>query len=238
LGQKRVPIVNPAVLQGGYVDPAKERAGDGSSKFVAAVNGPTLSRASQPVPGGLGGLVPPDGSPPLVKAVTALFFESTLSGVDVSLELAGPASDIRVNEGNLAEAQGVALELPVKVRLENPLLGGSCYIGSGTSPLIWKLRMDRTDPPKPNQPIKGRPGTVDFLEGGQSLRINGAELVDNAWSAPGATGCGGPLAFLVDPIVNSAIGIPAAAGHNTARLRSTIYETTTLAVKKNDEKSS
>ena len=43
--------------------------------------------------------------------------------------------------------------------------------------------------------------------------------MDNAWSAPGAHGCGGFfLEGLIDPAINAALGLPSAAGHNTAIL--------------------
>jgi len=45
------------------------------------------------------------------------------------------------------------------------------------------------------------------------LKLNGTKLVDNAWAAPGASGCGGFLAeLLLNPIVNASPGLPAAAG--------------------------
>src|SRR5690242_9092938 len=49
LGTKKVPIVNPVVLQGGYSKASK--ATSFISKFFAATNGQTLSKTPQPVPG-------------------------------------------------------------------------------------------------------------------------------------------------------------------------------------------
>jgi hypothetical protein len=51
----------------------------------------------------------------------------------------------------------------------------------------------------------------------------------------GASGCGGIFSFILDPIVNSSAGLPSSAGHNTARLKNTIYESTAFSVKFNDE---
>ena len=43
--------------------------------------------------------------------------------------------------------------------------------------------------------------------------------MDNAWAAPGSHGCGGPLVeSIVDAAVNAELGLPSAAGHNTAIL--------------------
>jgi hypothetical protein len=227
LGKKTVPIVNPAVLQGGFSKPPK---GQKFSKFFEPTNGVTLSKAPQPVPGGLAGIVPPESSPPLVKAALKFFFENGLTGVNSTLELARPANEIVLSELNLASEEGVALTLPVKVHLENPFLGNNCYVGSSVAPLIWNLTTAETEPPPPNTPIHGSAGEIEFLDEGRILGLKEGELVDNAWAAPVATGCGGILSFLVDPIINSQVGLPAAAGTNTAILETTSYVATSKAV--------
>lgn len=234
LGNKTVKVEKPVILQGGYSKPLTEGADKGFATFYAAVGADTLTKAQQNVPGGLLGIVPPEKSPWLVKALSKFFFENALTGVNSTLELAKPATDIRISELNLALGEGVVLKLPVKVHLENPFLGKSCYVGSSTSPITWNLRTDTTSPPPPNTPIKGNPGEVEFLEEGLILEVNNVELVDNAWSAPAASGCGGILSFLVNPIINSQVGLPSAAGKNTAKLKNRILETTAAAVKLND----
>ncbi|HXF32688.1 MAG TPA: hypothetical protein VN522_14325 [Solirubrobacterales bacterium] len=219
LGKKTVPIVHPVTLQGGF---SAENEETGISTMFAATNGETLTKAAQAVPGGLLGIVPPEGSPPLVKALSAFFFENGLTGVNATLELAKPASEIQISQINLVSQEGVAMKLPVKVHLENPFLGKSCYIGSSTSPIIWNLTTGTTSPPAPNKPLAGFGGLLEFKEEAQIAQINGSKLVDNAWSAPSANGCGGILSFLVNPIINSQIGLPAAAGTNTSILNNTI----------------
>jgi hypothetical protein len=233
LGTKKVTLEKPVTIQGGYTEP--NEAEGGYAKFFAASNGITISKASQNVPGGLLGIVPPEKSPALVKLLSAFFFENALTGVTSTLELAKPASEIRINENHLAEGQGVVMKLPVAVHLENPFLGKSCFVGNSSSPITWEVRPDTTSPPKPNVPITGNPGELEFLEGARILKLNNVELVDNSWSAPAASGCGGILSFLVNPIINSQIGLPSAAGKNTTRLKNTIYTTTAFAVKKNYE---
>ena len=57
--------------------------------------------------------------------------------------------------------------MPVKVHLENPFLGKSCYVGSSSSPISWELTSGTTAPPGPNTPITGTVGEVEFLEEGQ-----------------------------------------------------------------------
>lgn len=230
LGTKKVPITKTAVLQGGFAKPV-----EGFSKFFEAKNGITLSKAAQSVPGGLLGIVPPEKSPPLVKALSAFFFENALTGVNSTLELAKPASEIRISEVHLAEEIGVALKLPVRVHLENPFLGKSCYVGSSGTPLQWELTTGATAPPGPNTSIHGAHGTVELFEEGSVLKLTGSELVDNAWSAPAASGCGGILSFLVNPIINAQIGLPSAAGKNSAVLKNTIWVASAAAMRLNNE---
>ncbi len=233
LGNKTVKVEKEVVLQGGYTAP--NEAEGGFAKFFAAKNGVTLSKASQNVPGGLLGIVPPEKSPTLVKLLSAFFFENGLTGVSSTLELAKPATDIRIHEQNLAFGEKVAMKLPVKIKLENPFLGKSCYVGSSTTPINWELTSGVTSPPLPNKPITGKTGEVEFLDEGAILKLKNSEIVDNAWSAPTATGCGGILSFLVNPIINAQVGLPAAAGKNTAKLVNQIYQSPAGAVKFNDE---
>ena len=229
LGSKKVPIVNTVTLQGGA-----GKQVEGIAPFFAATNGITLSKAPQNVPGGLLGIVPEASSPALVKALIKFFLENTFTGVNATLELAKPATEIRLSENNLASEEGVALKMPVKVHLENPFLGKNCFVGSSTSPITWNLTTGTTAPPGPNKAITGKTGFIEFLEEGSIAFDKEATLVDNAWSAPTATGCGGILSFLVTPIINAQLGTTT-AGHNTAILKNEIYIGAAAAVRENNE---
>jgi hypothetical protein len=223
LGKKTVPIVNPVTLQGG-VSEGEEIEEHFYEKFFAASNGgETLSKTPQPVPGGLTGLVNcKEISIGWLRASCEAIFENGLTGVNATLELAKPASEIVISEENLAFEIGVAVKLPVKVHLENPLLGSTCYIGSSSSPLIWNLTTGVTKPPAGTAPINGTSGKLELLEGGLVAQFSNVSLVDNAWSAPGATGCGGFLVeYVLDPIINASVGVPSAAGKNVAALEKT-----------------
>jgi hypothetical protein len=222
LGKKTVPIVNPVTLQGGVGKSELQENEEITEKFFAATNGVTLSPTPQPVPGGLSGLVNCKTiSNFIVRGLCEATFENGLTGVNATLELARPASEILVSEENLGgELPLTALRLPVRVHLENPLLGSGCYIGSSGSPLIWNLTTGTTNPPAPNKPLKGTAGKLEIKNG--TGTFNGASLVDNAWSAPAASGCGGfPWEYILDPIIDASVGVPAKAGTNTAALEST-----------------
>jgi hypothetical protein len=217
LGKKKVPIVNPVVLQGGVSEPDETFF----STFYPALNGESLTKAAQPVPGGLTGLVNcKEISNILLRLSCEATLENGFTGVNSTLELARPASEIKVALGNILFGEGVGVILPVKVHLENPLLGSGCYVGSSSSPIMWNLTTGKTAPPAPNKSISGAPGKVEIKGPDEGiLRLNGNKQVDNAWSAPGATGCGGPIVeYLLDPIINASVGVPSAAGKNTAIL--------------------
>jgi len=121
------------------------------------------------------------------------------------------------------------LTLPLKIHLENPLLGSGCYIGSNAHPVVIEFTSGTTSPPAPNKPITGKPGENKFSAGGV-LTNTGNELVNNSYAAPGAEGCGGIFSFLIDPILDSKLGLPSAAGHNTAILRGTLQAASAEAV--------
>jgi hypothetical protein len=225
LGSKKVPIVNPAVLQGGYGFP-DESDPEFVAPFIPPINGvPTLSKAPQPVPGGLAGLVNCKEIGNFILRVACEWtFENGITGLNSTLELARPANELKVGEANLLFENGTALRMPVKFHLENPFLGSNCYVGSSSNPIIWKLTSGTTSPPAPNKPITGSVGEVSVGgEDGGILKLKGTKLVDNSWSAPGATGCGGPgVELLLNPIVNAASGLPSPAGKNSATLINTI----------------
>src|SRR4051794_11970932 len=230
LGKKTVPIEKSVVLKGAYTTPNEET---NFSKFIAPTDGITLSKAAQNVPGGLAGIVPEKGGPALVTLLIKFFFENKLTGLTSTLELAKPASEISVSESHIAEEEGVGLKLPVMLHLENPFLGKKCYVGSTSSPITWNLTTGATAPPAPNKSIVGGGGASEFLEEGRIFVIKGTKLVDNAWAAPKASGCGGIISFLVNPIIDSQLGTTT-AGNNTAILTNTLNLASAAAVKKND----
>lgn len=234
MGSKTVPIVNDVELQGGYGAPNKETK---FSKFFGATEGkPTLEPVAQPVPGGLAGLVNcKEISNFILKAACEWTFENGITGLDSILELAKPATAIEISESNLSRKENIALKLPVKIRLDNPFLGSNCYVGSEGAPINWNLTSGKTAPPPPNESISGSAGKISFLEEGLILNLAGNSLVDNAWSAPKASGCGGLFSFILDPIVNSSAGLPAAAGTNTAILNNNTNIATAAAVNFIDE---
>ncbi len=221
IGKKTVPITKTITLQGGL----KLISETDENELVAAENGETLSKTPQTVPGGLFGIMAPEFLPKWLQEIFNNFINEGLTGVTETTELAGPASNVRLNVVNLLTESGTALTLPTKVKLNNAFLGSECYIGSSSSPITLNLTTGETSPPEPNKPIHGAKGTVELEEEGKITVLTGGSLVNNAFAAPGAHGCGGFfLEGLIDPAVNAELGLPSAAGRNTAILNGRLEE--------------
>lgn len=223
MGAKNVPLKNPVILKGG----AEFLSGEGlfgPLNFVAPTDGQTLSKTPQPVPGGLTGIVAPSWWPQLLKDLFNETINNGFTGVQATVELAGPASSVKLNVPATAFGVGTALSMPVKVKLSNPFLGSNCYIGSNSNPIKLNLTTGTTSPPPPNTPISGDPGEFVGIDEGAIVVLKKNRLVDNSFAAPGANGCGGILfSWAVDPFVNSIVGVPSAAGTNTAILEGSNY---------------
>jgi hypothetical protein len=224
VGNTTVPINKTITLQGGLAEEGE------TVTFVGATDGNTLSKTALTVPGGLLGIVAPSSWPGWLQAIFNNFINEGLTGVTATTELAGPASSIHVSVVNLLFGVGTAFSLPVKVKLSNPFLGSSCYIGSNSGPINLNLTTGTTSPPPPNSPISGSPGTFETLDEGAILVANGNTLVDNSYAAPAVNGCGGIFSFLVDPAVDLKLALPSAAGHNTAILSGTLKAASAEAV--------
>ena len=112
------------------------------------------------MPGGLFGIKPPEYLNKEQKEKFEEMINKGLTGVTETTELAKPASAIKLNTTNLIFETGVALQLPVKVKLSNVFLGSSCYVGSEANPIILNLTTGTTSPPAPNKPIKGSAGEL------------------------------------------------------------------------------
>jgi hypothetical protein len=237
IGSTKVPINQTITIQGGTV----HTGGPNPNEYfvLPAKDGNSLSKTELNVPGGLLNLINCEeikGSgffETLERNACKAIFENKTTGVTATTELVATMSNPAIlNIAALAFGSGTALTLPVRVHLKNPLLGESCYIGSTSSPIQLHLTTGTTAPPLPNKPIKGNPGK--FFEEEEKEQVLTAitenSLVDNAYSAPGVEGCGGFFSFLINPIVNSKIGLPSASGHNTAILNGSLRSAETAAV--------
>jgi len=228
IGSQAVPITKTQTLQAGLIN-----RGFGDKEVVAAANGETLSKTPQKVPGGLLDLVRCNEIKgngfleKLARGACELVFENNTTGVNAVTELAAPASSIGLSELALELEEGTALSLPVKVKLENSLLGSECYIGSTAKPITLALTTGTSGT------LKGKLGEISERAEGGVLVIKNNTLVSSTFTAPEATGCGGIFSFLIDPIVNAKLGLPATTG-NTAILNGTLEQASAELVKESE----
>jgi len=226
IGKTKVPINKPVILQGGAIPANEERS---TFFLIPAKNGESLSKTELNVPGGLLDIVncqeiKGEGFiEKFVRGSCEAIFENKTTGVTATTELvANEHNPALLFPNNLVGEGGTAIVLPVRVHLKNPLLGKSCYIGSESSPLQLHLTTGATSPPKPNESIHGTAGKLSF-EAEEFFVLTGASLVDNAFSVPVAEGCGEVFGFTgyLNSIVDGKLGLPSAAGNNTAILSGT-----------------
>jgi hypothetical protein len=214
LGSKTTPIVNPTILQGGLAYIGTETLPMIPPRFGAE----ELSKVSQPLPGGLTGLTEIVGGP-----------------VNATAELAGTPI---VTAVFLGFGHDTAVELPIKVHLENELLGPNCYIGSDAEPVVLKLTDGTTKPPAGTEPISGKIGTNEGRDKGRLIAFINNTLVDNTFAVPAAKNCG--TNALLEPVITAAVnvgaGLPAAPGVSRAVLTGNQFTTFSNWVEKYDKK--
>lgn len=223
IGNKTVPIENPVTLQGGF------EGGSSEIRFFGAEDGNTLSKTPQKVPGGLAGLIKcKEISNFILRLGCEAAFESGLTGVNATVELAAAATEIKLDTENLIFEEGTALQLPVKVHLENPFLGSTCYIGSNANPIVIPFTTGMSGS------LKGTSGVFSANGPFTLLTFTGNRLVNSTFSAPGVTGCGGPIVeLLIDPLVDAMTGLPATSG-NSAVLEGTTQDAASSAVRESE----
>jgi hypothetical protein len=215
IGKKTVPISKPVLIQGGVAANGKNPVLE-AEPLIAAVGAETFAKVPQEVPGGLAGIGGIGGE------------------VTATAELAGPVSSVILDAWNLAnKLNQPAVTLPLKVRLSNEILGENCYIGSDAEPIVLHLTTGKTNPPAGTEPISGGHGAPEYPAKGDIERVPGVKLVDNTFAVPGASGCGNELdSSVVDEAIDLDIGLPAAAGSNTAILTGSAELTLAQSAKK------
>lgn len=177
--------------------------------IIAPSDGAIVAAPAQ-VPGGLLGLMCPSGVP-LVSAVCQQATDNDLNNVTAVVQAAGRPTDFDLGAG-LTTGRPI-LSLPVKVQLQNPLLGSTCFIGSDADPIVLR----------PQNLTAATSGAIEAFDGdgtlnhpnGPLFRITqrGMTQGDTSFAVPGATGCG--VLGLLSPAINLKTGLPSAAGNNS-----------------------
>jgi hypothetical protein len=223
-----VPITKTITLQGGIID----NETTGAETWVNAANGAeTLSKTPQSVPGGLLKIMAPEFLPEPLKKIFNEFISKGITGVNATAELVG---NISISRAALLTGAPNALNLPVRVHLENEFLGPKCYVGSTSKPVNIELTTGTTSPALPNEPITGSIGEPEFKDE-SILILRKNSLVNNTFAAPEAEGCGSQILFgiftgVIDGAVNLELGLPSVSGNNTAILKGTLENAAEVAV--------
>jgi len=227
IGSRTIPLARTMTLQGGV----HEDEASGEQRFIPSEGGETLSRTPQLIPGTPFTVMAPKSLPVFVQEIFDEFINQKPANLTATTELAGPASSIGIDTQDLIEAKGIGLSLPVKVKLSNPLLGESCYIGSDAHPISIPLTTGSTKRSSSHKAATGKPGHAQFKDEYNLVTIKEDSLLNDSFTAPSAEGCGGILSFLIDPAVNAELGVPLAAGHNRAILNVTLRDANASAVR-------
>ncbi|MFL6123237.1 hypothetical protein [Actinophytocola sp.] len=178
----------------------------GTYTTVAPSGGAVLGDAVD-IPGGLLGLMCPSNIP-VVSAICLTLANNPLNRVTATIQSAGAPTGF-----NLAAGTGAGtpiINLPVKIKLDNPLLGGNCYIGSNSNPIVLKPA-NLTRPTA--KVVRFSPDGTPSATGQQGyLSLSGADQGDSTFAVPRSNGCG--LLGILSGAVDLKQGLPSPAGEN------------------------
>jgi hypothetical protein len=163
------------------------------------------------LPGGLQALVCPSSARAL-REVCRGRPDRFLNTVTTTLASAGAPSNFNLFAG--LELGAPILTLPVKLELDNPLLGEDCSIGTNSEPIV--LRPANVTPPTPSFSAFDANGTPDPSGPMLLITLTGATQGDNQLAIPGAHDCG--FAGLLDHAIDHNVGLPSPAGNNNVVL--------------------
>jgi hypothetical protein len=174
--------------------------------IVSPSGGAILAEPVQ-IPGGLLGLMCPSNIP-FVSGICDQLANGAINGITATVEPAGAPSEFSLPAG-LGVGQPI-LRLPVRIHLENPFLGPSCFIGSNANPIV--LRPANLAAPAGSVSRFNLDGTPNPT-GPMGYVNTAASQGDSTFAVPGATGCG--LFGILNGAVNDRQGLPSPAGRNS-----------------------
>ncbi len=160
-------------------------------------------------------MCPPSDVPPVITGICNTLTDASLNRVTATLESVNtPPTGFQLLAG--ATTGKPIITLPVRIHLQNPLLGDKCYIGSASDPILLKPQ-NLTQPAVSSENFAGD-GTPPDPNGPMSrLSLQGATQTDTTYAVPpGTNGCG--LLGSLNWAVNLKTGLPAAAGKNSVTL--------------------
>ncbi|MCG7525617.1 hypothetical protein MHW47_14345 [Streptomyces sp. OfavH-34-F] len=204
LGNTEVPV-GASDLQIGVVNHP------GGTSTVISPKGGALIADSAKVPGGLLGLMCPNDVP-VITGICNTLTDVNLNRVTATIESVNTPTGFQLVAGTTTGKPIVTL--PVRIHLQNPLLGDKCYIGSASDPILLKPQ-NLTQPAISSEKFAGD-GTPDPTGPMNRLNLLGATQTDTTFSVPGTNGCG--LLGSLNWAVNLKTGLPSASGNNHVTL--------------------
>lgn len=183
---------------------------------VAPANG-GLTGDSVTVPGGMLGLMCPSDIP-VISDICDAVVDSNLNTVTATMEAAGPPRDFDFSAA--ATVGRPIMTMPVKIRLKNPFLRSSCYIGSNSNPIL--LKVANTVQPRPAFSRFNADGTPNATGEMNMLTLSGGILNDSTFAVPAAKGC--DFVGLIDMVLNARQGLPASSGTNSLTLNNATFK--------------
>ncbi|MCD2106275.1 MULTISPECIES: hypothetical protein [Rhodococcus] len=107
------------------------------------------------------------------------------------------------------DAFQLGVTLPARLKISNPLLGGNCYLGSASNPILFKLGVSE------NGVLEEVPGFPD------TAAVRNVTHADQSFAVPGASGCG--LFGALNWAVNLRANVPSSSGHNSLTTTSDVF---------------
>lgn len=143
-----------------------------------------------------------------------------LGSADV-INLTSVSASVEAVSTPVLNTLGGAIDLPIRVKLANPLLGNDCYLGSQHDPIMLKLRTSDFG--------EFRTAEEKYGDGTPGVWIDGAVASDDDFAVPAAQGCG--LGGSLNWLVNLRANTPSPAGNNSISVEYDAFHAGNLAVR-------
>jgi hypothetical protein len=167
------------------------------------------------IPGGLLGLMCPS-TIPFISDICRLVTNSPLNRVTATIQSAGAPTDFNLGAGVGTGAP--IITLPVKIKLDNPFLGTTCFIGTNANPIV--LKPANLTRPTGKVVRFNADGTANTTGQMGYLSLSGAAQGDSTFAVPKSSGCG--LFGILSGAVDLKQGLPSAAGSNSLVLNDAV----------------
>lgn len=183
-------------------------ASTGAARIVAPAGGSIVGAPTE-IPGGLLGIMCPNGVP-VISGICNQLADASLNRVVATVESAGTPANFDLTAG--MQSGKVIVDIPVRIHLQNTFLGSKCYIGTTSKPVVLRPQ-NITAPALASQRFdaNGTPNTRGLLN---RVALTGNDQGDSGFAVPGVSGCGPLTLGELNWAVNLKTALPSAAGNN------------------------